>query len=63
MARTHVHLADGLESHVGKRANVGAHLWVCPVRLAAAEVGLFRSPNGVFLCRRVPPEALIAPPE
>ena len=64
MDRTHVHLSAGLDSRVGKRANVAAHLWVVPAELEAAGVALFRSPNGVYLCREVPPSALReAPPQ
>jgi putative RNA 2'-phosphotransferase len=57
--RTHVHLADGTESRVGKRANVDIMIEVCPERLRAAGLQVYRSSNGVLLCRRVPPEALI----
>jgi putative RNA 2'-phosphotransferase len=53
--RTHVHLAEALDSTVGKRANVE----VSPARLSAAGVGLFVSPNGVLLARSVPPVAIV----
>lgn len=57
--RTHVHLADGTESRVGKRANVDLLIEVSPDRLRAAGFPIYRSSNGVLLCRRVPPEAFI----
>lgn len=56
--RTHVHLAEGLESAVGKRANVAVMLKVEPARLRAEGIGLYRSPNGVLLVRRVPPSCI-----
>lgn len=59
MDRTHVHLADARTSRVGKRANVSVWVWVDPVALERAGIGLFESPNGVWLARRVPPEALL----
>ena len=59
MDRTHVHLAGGRTDKVGKRHGVQALVPVCPVRLAAVGVGLFRSPNGVFLVRFVPPGCLL----
>jgi putative RNA 2'-phosphotransferase len=55
IARTHVHLADGLESRTGKRAGVAVMLEISPRRMAQAGVGLFVSPNGVVLARQVPP--------
>jgi putative RNA 2'-phosphotransferase len=57
--RTHVHLAEALDSTVGKRANVDVMLEVSPVRLGERGLGLFVSPNGVLLCRAVPPEAIV----
>lgn len=57
--RTHVHLAEAIDSTVGKRANVDVMLEVSPARLAAAGIGLFVSPNGVILARRVPPSAIV----
>jgi putative RNA 2'-phosphotransferase len=57
--RTHVHLAEALDSRVGKRASVDVMLEVSPARLAAAAVGLFVSPNGVILARSVPPAAIV----
>ncbi len=56
--RTHVHLAEGLDSTVGKRANVAVMLKVEPARLRAEGIGLYRSPNGVLLVRRVPPSCI-----
>jgi putative RNA 2'-phosphotransferase len=57
--RTHVHLAEALDSTVGKRANVDVMLEVSPARLAAAGLALFVSPNGVVLARAVPPSAIV----
>ncbi len=57
--RTHVHLADALDSTVGKRAAVDVMIEVSPARLAAQGIGLFRAPNGVVLARRVPVEAIV----
>lgn len=57
--RTHVHLAEAPSSRVGKRASVHVLLEVSPVRLAGHGLGLFRSPNGVLLARRVPPDCLV----
>jgi putative RNA 2'-phosphotransferase len=56
--RTHVHLAAARDAKVGKRANVQVLLEIDPARLRAAELGIFESPNGVILARRVPPEAI-----
>lgn len=53
--RTHVHLAGGTDSKVGKRAGVDVLLSVDPTRLRAAGVHLYRSANGVILARAVPP--------
>lgn len=57
--RTHVHLAEALDSTVGKRANVEVMLEVSPARLQARGIGVFVSPNGVLLARAVPPEAIV----
>ena len=57
--RTHVHLAEALESVIGKRAAVDVMLGVDPSRVRAAGVGLFTAPNGVILARRVPREAIV----
>lgn len=59
MDRTHVHLAGGRHDKVGKRAAVEVLLPVCPIRLEAAGIALFRSPNGVFLAREVPASCLL----
>jgi putative RNA 2'-phosphotransferase len=57
-ARTHVHLADALDSKVGKRASVDVMIEVSPARLGELGIGVFQSQNGVLLARRVPPEAI-----
>lgn len=57
--RTHVHLAGATESHVGKRANVDMLIEVCPSRLRDAGFRVYRSSNGVLLCRRVPPSTFV----
>ena len=57
--RTHVHLAATTDSVVGKRSNVGLLLEVSPAALQDAGLSLFRSPNGVVLARRVPPECIV----
>jgi putative RNA 2'-phosphotransferase len=57
--RTHVHLAEAIDSTVGKRANVDLMLEVSPARLASHGIGLFVSPNGVILTRWVPPAAIV----
>jgi putative RNA 2'-phosphotransferase len=57
--RTHVHLAESRDSSVGKRASVGVLLEISPARLRAAGQTLFQSPNGVILCRHVPPACIV----
>lgn len=57
--RTHVHLAEAIDSTVGKRANVDVMLEVSPARLHAEGIGVFVSPNGVILARWVPPAAIV----
>lgn len=57
-ARTHVHLAEGLDSVVGKRARVQVMLAVSVARLEEAGLGVWRAPNGVLLARRVPASAI-----
>jgi putative RNA 2'-phosphotransferase len=57
--RTHVHLAEALDSRAGKRAGVDVMLAVSPQRLRAAGLGLFRSPNGVLLARHVPTACVV----
>ena len=65
-ARTHVHLAETPDSHVGKRAAVDVLVAVSAARLQAAGLPVFRAPNGVVLVRRVPPDCIVetrpAPP-
>jgi putative RNA 2'-phosphotransferase len=57
--RTHVHLAEAVDSTVGKRSAVDVMIEVSPSRLRAAGIGLHRSPNGVILARRVPVSAIV----
>lgn len=57
--RTHVHLAPGLLSVVGKRAAVHVMMAVDPDRMASAGEPLWAAPNGVVLTRRVPPECIV----
>ena len=59
VGRTHVHLAEGVDSKVGKRANVDVLLEVSVPRLAAEGLGVYRSSNGVVLVRHVPPSCLV----
>lgn len=59
-SRTHVHLAESVDSRVGKRAGVGVLLEISPARVRAAGLPIFVSDNGVILTRHVPPEAIIA---
>ncbi len=56
--RTHVHLAEAMDSAVGKRAAVDVMLAVSPARLREQGIGLHRSPNGVLLARQVPPSCI-----
>jgi putative RNA 2'-phosphotransferase len=60
MDRTHVHLAEAIDSDVGKRANVTLLFKVDPQRLRTKGLKVFRSPNGVILVREVPPECLVS---
>ena len=57
--RTHVHLAEAVDSTVGKRAGVDVLLEVSPSRLRAAGIELYRSPNGVLLARSVPASCVV----
>ena len=57
--RTHVHLAEAIDSTVGKRAAVDVMLAVSPARLREQGLGLYRSPNGVILARHVPPASIV----
>lgn len=52
--RSHVHLAEAVDSHVGKRANVHVMLEVSVARLRAAGLEVYRSLNRVVLTRAVP---------
>jgi putative RNA 2'-phosphotransferase len=56
--RTHVHLAEAIDSTVGKRAAVDVMIEVSPARLRAGGLRLHRSPNGVLLVRHVPVSAI-----
>jgi putative RNA 2'-phosphotransferase len=58
-ARTHVHLAEAVDSGVGKRASVDVMLEVSPTALGALGIGIYRSPNGVLLVRSVPVAAIV----
>ncbi|MEZ4240176.1 MAG: RNA 2'-phosphotransferase [Myxococcota bacterium] len=60
MDRSHVHLAGARDDRVGKRSGAQVLLCIDPEGLRAARVQLFRSPNGVFLVRAVPPACVIA---
>jgi len=60
VSRTHVHLAEAVDSRVGKRATVDVLLEVDCARMREEGVGLFVSPNGVVLCRHVPRRAIVA---
>jgi putative RNA 2'-phosphotransferase len=57
--RTHVHLAEATGSQVGKRANVDILIEVSPDRLRGEGLSVYRSSNGVLLCRRVPARCII----
>lgn len=57
--RTHVHLAEALDSTVGKRAAVAVMLAVCPQRQKSAGFPVFAAPNGVLLTRRVPRPCIV----
>jgi putative RNA 2'-phosphotransferase len=57
--RTHVHLAEAIDSTVGKRAGVDLMLEVSPARLQARGILLHRSPNGVILARTVPADCIV----
>lgn len=57
--RSHVHLADGVESKVGKRAQVAVLLEVSVPALRRSGRGVFTSSNGVVLVRDVPVEGVV----
>jgi putative RNA 2'-phosphotransferase len=56
--RSHVHLAESHDSHVGKRHAVDFLVEVSAARLNEAAISVFRSPNGVLLVRYVPRSAI-----
>lgn len=56
MDRSHVHLAGARQDRVGKRDQVHVLLGVAPDRLVHP---VFRSPNGVYLVREVPPDCIV----
>lgn len=56
--RSHVHLASGPDSRVGKRSYVDFLIEVSPARLSEAGIGIFLAPNGVVLARWVPAAAI-----
>lgn len=58
--RTHVHLAEAVDSRVGKRANVHVMLAVSASQLREAGFEVFKSPNGVILTRHVPVGCIVA---
>jgi putative RNA 2'-phosphotransferase len=57
--RTHVHLAEAVDSTVGKRSAVDVMIEVSPARLRAQGIDLHRSPNGVILARHVPAACIV----
>lgn len=58
-ARSHVHLAPALDSHVGRRSAVDVLLAVSPARLRHGGLAVYRAPNGVVLVRHVPPDCIV----
>jgi putative RNA 2'-phosphotransferase len=52
--RTHVHLAPGKDSPVGRRSAVEVLLGV-----DSGDLAVYRAPNGVLLTRFVPPDAIV----
>jgi putative RNA 2'-phosphotransferase len=58
--RTHVHLAESVDSKVGKRAHVDVLIEIGPEALRRAGLGVFRAQNGVVLVERVPLESIVA---
>jgi putative RNA 2'-phosphotransferase len=59
LSRTHVHLAPGVDSVVGKRAAVGVLLEVSPACVREAGFTVFCAQNGVILTRHVPARAIV----
>jgi len=58
-ARTHVHLAEEVDSKVGKRAQVAVMLKVSVSRLREQGFIVYKSPNGVVLVRQVPVDCIV----
>ncbi len=56
--RTHVHLAAGPDSRVGKRHNIDLRLEISAHKLAEYQIPVFRALNGVFLARHIPAAAI-----
>jgi putative RNA 2'-phosphotransferase len=57
--RSHVHLAEDADSHVGKRLHVDLLLEVSPQALAEHGLRVFQAPNGVLLVRHVPTACIV----
>jgi len=57
--RTHVHLADSVDSKLVKRARVDVLIEIAPEPLRRAGLGIFRAQNGVVLVERVPVESIV----
>jgi len=58
-SRTHVHLAESIDSKVGKRARIDVLIEISPEPLRRAGLGIFRAQNGVVLVERVPVESIV----
>lgn len=59
VGRTHVHLAPGMTSKVGKRASVHVMLEVSPARVREAGFEVYSAPNGVVLAREIPAGCIV----
>jgi putative RNA 2'-phosphotransferase len=57
--RSHVHLAEDADSHVGKRLHVDLLLEVSPHALAEHGLRVFQAPNSVLLVRHVPVACIV----
>jgi putative RNA 2'-phosphotransferase len=57
-ARTHVHLAEALDSRVGKRSQVAVMLELDPTAVRAAGQEIYISSNRVVLVRHIPASAI-----
>lgn len=57
--RSHVHLANAIDSPVGKRSNAPLLIEVSVAKLRTEGYEVFISPNGVVLTRFVPPSCII----